>query len=705
VKNPVLDATSLALGLRTLPAHHYVHTVLTVLLVCAGYYIGGVAGILLGFPPSGIASIWPPTAILLAALFLAPARLWWLYLVAVVFTHLHVVANFQRPEVPVLVMLCQVAANSVHAVLGVLAVRAATGEARPQFDSLKSVATFIVLVAVAATAVVCALAVGLFLVTGWATDFWLAWRQRVLANVFAIVTITPLILLIAAGKAISEPHVVRRYAEFSVIIIGLLAVGIAVFGWDAPAPGNIPALLLAPLPFLLWAAVRLGPGGLCFSLLVVACACLSNASLGRGPFITQSPAENVLSLQIFLIAISLPLMFLAGVIQERREKEEALGESEQRYRSIVEGQTDLVCRFLPDATLTFVNATYARHFGKAPGELIGQSFLTLIPEGQREPTRKHIESLLESQSSGSQEHEVLTPSGEIRSQHWVNSPILDSSGRVVEFQSVGRDITERKRAEAALRRNREELAHMTRLTTMGELAASLAHELNQPLTAILSNAQAAQRFLSGKPSDIEEVREILHDIVEDNTRAGEVIRRMRALVKKGDFDFSSIDLSDIIQGIMSLVHSDAVLRNVRVRLDVDPDLPHARGDKIQLQQVLLNLLLNAFDAMKDCPADGRDISLRAELVGRDMLQISVSDHGTGLTSDQLDKIFQPFFTTKREGLGMGLSISRSIVEAHGGRLWAENNNGHGATFYFTVPAARSAGKETIMNRPDDRVLE
>ena len=139
---------------------------------------------------------------------------------------------------------------------------------------------------------------------------------------------------------------------------------------------------------------------------------------------------------------------------------------------------------------------------------------------------------------------------------------------------------------------------------------------------------------------------------------------------------------------MLLVHSDAVLHNVSVRLDVDPDLPRARGDKVQLQQVLLNLLLNAFDAMRDCPADERDVLLRAELDGADMLRISVSDHGTGLTSDQLDKIFQPFFTTKREGLGMGLSISRSIVEAHDGRIWAENNRDQGATFYFMLPVMK-----------------
>jgi two-component system sensor kinase FixL len=249
----------------------------------------------------------------------------------------------------------------------------------------------------------------------------------------------------------------------------------------------------------------------------------------------------------------------------------------------------------------------------------------------------------------------------------------------------------RRRAEAEVRRNREELAHLTRITTLGELATSLAHEVNQPLTAILSNAQAAQRFLSNKSPDIEEVREILHDIVQDSNRAGDVIRRMRALVKKEDIEFGSLDLSSTIREILMLVQSDAALRNVRVVLDVSSDLPQVRGDRIQLQQVLLNLLLNAFDAMTDCPADEREVLLRAEPDGADLVRTSVSDLGTGLTSDKLDRIFQPFFSTKREGLGVGLSISKSIIEAHGGKIWAENNNGRGATFCFTVP---------IEKRPD-----
>jgi two-component system sensor kinase FixL len=222
---------------------------------------------------------------------------------------------------------------------------------------------------------------------------------------------------------------------------------------------------------------------------------------------------------------------------------------------------------------------------------------------------------------------------------------------------------------------------------MGELAASLAHELNQPLTAILSNAQAALRFLSGKPADIEEVREILQDIVTDNSRAGEVIRRMRSLVKKEAIEFASVDMASLVRDVAALVHSDAILLNVKLVVEAADGLPAVQGDKVQLQQVVLNLLLNAFDAMKEGGSAERQVKLSVEHNDTGLIQTAVRDRGPGLSSDKLDKIFQPFYTTKGEGLGMGLSICRSIIEAHGGRLWAENNPDHGATFYFTLPVA------------------
>jgi len=289
------------------------------------------------------------------------------------------------------------------------------------------------------------------------------------------------------------------------------------------------------------------------------------------------------------------------------------------------------------------------------------------------------------------EETITDATGKIRWLQTVKRPIIERDGLANQVLGASTDITARKAAEAELQRNRDELAHMTRVSTLGELAASLAHELNQPLTGILSNAQAAQRFLAMNPADLDEVREILKDIVQDDNRASEVIQKLRALYKKEALTFASIDLAGVINDVVQLVHSDAVLRNVRVVLGTDVDLPPARGDRVQLQQVVLNLLRNAIDAMKDCPMDDRVVRVRAQQQDAVFLRVAVWDRGTGLAADKLDKIFQPFYTTKRDGLGMGLSISRSIINAHGGRLWAENNPDRGMTFYFTVAVEKSVG--------------
>ena len=272
-------------------------------------------------------------------------------------------------------------------------------------------------------------------------------------------------------------------------------------------------------------------------------------------------------------------------------------------------------------------------------------------------------------------------------ERWVlmkGNSVHDSQGRPIRTQGVLVDKTASKRAELQADGQREELSHIQRISTMGELAASLAHELNQPLTAILSNAQAAQRFLVANPSDLKTVQEILRDIIADNSRASEVIRRLRALARKEPRDYVALDIADIIREVVLLIHADAVLNNMSVSLLCSPDSHRAWGDRIQLTQVVLNLLLNAFDAMKECPADERRVVVRIERDGDSLLRVAVSDRGKGLSEDKLEKIFEPFYTTKRDGMGMGLTISRSIIEAHGGRLWAENNPDRGATFNFTV---------------------
>jgi two-component system, LuxR family, sensor kinase FixL len=229
-----------------------------------------------------------------------------------------------------------------------------------------------------------------------------------------------------------------------------------------------------------------------------------------------------------------------------------------------------------------------------------------------------------------------------------------------------------------------ELTHLSRVTTLGELSGSLAHELNQPLTAILSNAQAALRMMQQDADSREEIEEILSEIVAESLRASQVIHRMRDLLKKGEVHFEVLDLGAIVADVVRLLRSDLVLRGVSVSTDIPPRLPRIRGDRIQLEQVLVNLVTNACDAMTGTPDGDRLLALRASN-GRDRVCVSVTDNGCGMTAAELDRLFQPFVTSKANGLGLGLAVSRTIIAAHGGRLSASNNPRRGATFRFTLP--------------------
>lgn len=374
-------------------------------------------------------------------------------------------------------------------------------------------------------------------------------------------------------------------------------------------------------------------------------------------------------------------------ITEQRRDKEALEKERSFLRQVIDTTPNFIFAKDRDGRFTLANRAVADAYGTTVENLIGKTDADFNKnqeevESFQQDDREVIDTLRERFIA---EERITDARGKMRWLQTVKRPIIDNDGSAKQMLGASTDITLRKETEIELREQRLELAHVARISTMGELAASLAHELNQPLTAILSNAQAALRFLSSKPADLEEVREILQDIVKDNSRAGEVIRRMRALVKKEELDFAPVDLASLIRDVVALVHSDAILQNIHIALELDDNLPPVQGDKVQLQQVMLNLLLNAFDAMKDCPVHEREVKLQLERDGMGVIRASVSDCGTGLSGDKLDKIFQPFYTTKGEGLGMGLSICRSIIEAHGGRLWAENNTARGATFYFTIP--------------------
>jgi C4-dicarboxylate-specific signal transduction histidine kinase len=250
------------------------------------------------------------------------------------------------------------------------------------------------------------------------------------------------------------------------------------------------------------------------------------------------------------------------------------------------------------------------------------------------------------------------------------------------------DVSERRRYERETVKQRDELAHLSRVAMLGELSGSLAHELNQPLAAILSNAQAAQRFLARNPPALDAVSDILSDIVRNDRRAGSVIQRLRSLLRKEEAERRPLAFNDVVVESLQLMRSDLLNRQVSVRTELAPELPSVSGDRVQLQQVLLNYVINGCDAMDGQPAD-RQLLVRTRAAGDGAIQVAVSDRGTGIPQADIERIFDPFMTTKTRGMGLGLAICRTIVAAHGGRAWATNNADRGATLHFELPTAGS----------------
>jgi PAS domain S-box-containing protein len=320
-------------------------------------------------------------------------------------------------------------------------------------------------------------------------------------------------------------------------------------------------------------------------------------------------------------------------------------------------------------------------FDPASGPPRFEEFERRIHPDDRARTREEFKTAIREKADFDHGYRIVHPGGEIREIHVIGHPVLAPSGDVVEFVGTVMDVTERRRAEE----DRQALAHANRITTMGQLTASIAHEVNQPIAAVVTNAQAALRWLNMQPSDPEEVRQALDRIVKAGRRAGDVISRMRALVRKAPPRKDQLDINDTVREVIALTRSELNRTGTSLQTQLADGLPLVPGDRIQLQQVMLNLILNAVEAMNGSDGGLRELLISSEEDGANGVRIAVRDWGPGLTLESLDRLFDAFYTTKPDGMGMGLSICRSIVEAHGGRLWATPNLPQGAVFQFTLP--------------------
>ena len=779
-------------------------TIVAAVLVCVGYYVGARVGFAFTIHPSPVSILWPPNSILLAALLLMPPRTWALLLLAAFPAHFTI--QFAN-DIPLTMILLWFVSNCSQALIGAACVRRLTGGPM-RFDDSRHVGVFVL-----------GSIIGVFLsgfldagfvqyVGGWGEGpFWQLWRARFFSNVLADLTVVPAIV---AWSQVDESRLRRSFSAPSIaeaigLGAGLIGVSVLVFVWRDSGIGGIPALLYAPVPFLVWAAVRFGSIGTSTATMVIALLATRGAMNGVGPFVGSSPGDSALSIQLCLIFTSIPLLLLSAVMRERRRAEHAAvfneeslklaldaaqmtiwdwslppGDGAGRHESsessaapfgamlrvvhpddqpaVADAITaaieksapwDIEFRVVhPDGNVRWVmgkgevlrdeggqptrllgvnvdvtdrrradeaarasEELFARAFRSSPdamvisrradGQIIdvndrwealfGYTRVTAVGRTMAElplaagpENQATLRRLIEAPGPvRNVEAQFLTRAGELR-ETIIATESVEMGGHACFITTI-RDITERQRAQREAQEQRQLLTHLGRVAVLGELSGALAHELSQPLTAILSNAQAARRMLTRQPVDLREIDEILADIASADRRAGEVIRRLRAMFKRGESNRQLLDLNEVARDVLDFARSDLLTRHVQVTTRLAVDLPKVRGDSVQVQQVLLNLIVNGCEAMIGNDPNDRSLVIETGVVDPDTVSVSVLDNGSGIRADILDQLFEPFVTTKHQGLGLGLTICRSIATAHGGQLWAGNNEDRGSAFRLLLP--------------------
>jgi two-component system, LuxR family, sensor kinase FixL len=641
-------------------------------LVFLGYFFGSKLGFALTFHPHPVSVLWPPNSILLAAFLLTPVRAWWFLLLSALPAHL--IVQFQS-GVPLSMVLSWFISNSFEALIGAAGVRYFMSSIR--LDSIRNVVVFFLCGALLGPFLSSFLDAAFVALNQWGEqNYWQVWRMRFFANVFAALTLVPAVVSWSTISPGSLRRIsLRRFGEAGLLAAGLLAVCSLVFYRQQTGPAAIPSLLYVPLPFLLWAAVRFRSFGVSQAILSVAFIAIFGAVNGRGPFASLSPEANALSIQIFFTVVALTLMFLAATIAERSNAEERFTRA---FRSSPDA---MIITRLCDGHIIEVNDRYEKMLGYHREEIVGRT----VSELNIYRSESDRERVVTGTAEGCSLRDLQLCFNTKRGGSCVAVVSADTAqigGERCLLVSL-RDITEHKRAEEA----QQNLAHAYRLAVLGEFSAMIAHEVNQPLGAILSNAEAAEMLLDSPHPPLDEIRQILSDIRQNDLRADAAIRCIRALLRKREIKMESLDLNETIVEVLRLVAGDALRRRVQIHRQLAAEIPQVRGDRIHLQQVLLNLILNGMDAMSATPESNRRLTIQTQLDGAGQARVAVSDLGHGIPSDALDRVFESFYTTKREGMGLGLSIARSIIEVHEGRIWTENNAGGGATFCFTVKPA------------------
>ena len=681
-------ATRIHAGPLDGPAWAKLRTAGFVLVTAACYYVATQIAWALCFPDSKVSLFFPPHAVLVSILLLVPTRQWWLYTLAAAAAHF--VATQQAHWPTAYALQCEAfdALQNVGAAAGIRLLIKSPLKAITLRDAIAFVLVAVVLVPFGSAFWGASFTVAY----GFGTSYWIEWRNLGVSNAVTTVILVPAFLLVAHHLFVKRPSAPSLGRVFELALLGACTVALGIFVFDrvSAGPNTSPALLYTPIPLLIWAALRFGLGGISVSMLIIAVVAIWGTMRGHGPFLAQTPTENATALQLFLLVTATPLMLLAVVIDEERRSKEALRLNANLMGLAAEAGDLAMWVWDVSGNDVWMTERGRSMFGLKPDAPLdfGLTF-EHVDRRDRATRQDAIDRALETRGEYDIEYRVERADGTTRWIHGRGRCLESDDGTGPKLFGVSMDVTARKQAEASAAQKRGELEHMARVATLGELTATLTHELKQPLAVILTNAYVGRQLLSAPEPDLDEVRNTLTDISDVTQRAGEVISGLRAMLKRDSTaaDLTNVDVNDVIRIVEGIAHGDAVAHRVGVHVDLSPDIGTVKGDSIQLQQVILNLMLNAFSAVSVDKADGvRRVVVRTKPMGEAGVQIDVQDSGTGIAAEHVDSIFEPFVTSKPEGLGMGLSICRSIVERHGGTISAANNADGGATFSISLPA-------------------
>ena len=701
---------------------------LAAVIVAAGYYVGVQIGLALTFPPVTTSVLWPPNAILTTALLLVPVRHWWVCLGAAL--PVHVGLELSAGMSPGLVGLLFLT-NCSEALVAAGGMRLLS-DAPTEFNTFRRVVVFLGCAVVAAPVLSSfADAAVVHFVRG--EPYWTVFRTRVFGNALTELSVVPFALrgFLALTQGVRMPRG-RRVIEVAVLVVGLALIADWVFagGVRIAQITRTPPMLLLPL---LWAAARFGVSGVSAALFLF--TLVASYETRVSPEAIQLPMPEALSaLQVYLIVIGVPLMCMAALLEERRR-----------------GGVDLADRLKFEALLSTISRDFVRApSGMEPagldgclsrvGEFLDVDYVGLLQTGDaagdlqiiRQWHQPEAGSLagtdgvprfpwafgrvlagerLVCHSVDDLPAEAVQDRDAFRDLDLQSAVLLPlaAGGRILGGRSVvtltprvwtERELTQlelvaevlsnaaaRRQAEVELQQSRQKLGHLARLSSMGELTASLAHQLSQPLTGIRNNAEGAKRFIDAGRATIPDLREIIDDISEDNRRAADVLRRVRDMVARTEWSPVPLDANTLVHDVAVLVASDAVLRNVSVSYEYARGPLIVIGNKIDLEQVMLNVVTNAMDAVADRPVAERLVTVQTRRDAEGSAQIVVHDRGGGLPPGAEDRIFEPFVTTKPTGMGMGLAVARSLVDDHGGRIRAANHPSGGAVLTISLPMA------------------